>query len=492
MSVPAKGSSAFTDLHSEPVLVRQVDATVWEQVAAGTASRCAAPPNEEAALRAYLAALFEESPDAPYLVLISEQIAGALDRPGYLMTVGSRPVFAIPPSALCAGDLPFSYPIATSSRSALHYRFAPAPALRYIGEREVSYDVLQSRGPIFDPADPTLAIALEGRPAFIVVDRRVDAAYGVAMRAYAAQYLHCLGTFRFDALESAKSLHNVELICKAAYDAGLPRNGVILGVGGGVTLDQAGLAAALYRRGVRYARVPTTLVAIVDVAVGIKQGVNAHGGKNILGTFYPAYTCINDLTFLASLSHAAIASGIAEIVKMAIICDPLLFVMLELDGAAMVASSFQHPPSATEAIVRAQIAMMDQLQDNLYEENHARFVDLGHTFSPALEKRTGYRLPHGDAVGIDTVLSTAIAVELGLCNRMLLERLVALLRSVGLPVSHPGLDRELAMTALAGARAHRGGNLNLVVPRDLGEVTFLSDVDPRTLDAAFAQVARLR
>jgi 3-dehydroquinate synthetase len=491
MSVPAKGRIAFTGPSTEPVLVRQVDETEWVQIGTAGAARCEAPPNEGAALRRYLEGIFEDLPHARYLVLVSDHIAGVLDRPGYLTTVASRPVFALPPSALRAGELPFSYPIATSSRSALLYRFGPTPGLRYVGERDVSYDVLQSRGPIFDPADPTLADALEGRPVFIVVDRRVDAAYGAAMRAYAAQFLDCVGTFRFDALESAKSLHNVEQICKAAYDAGLPRNGVLVGVGGGVTLDQAGLAAALYRRGVRFARVPTTLVAIVDVAVGIKQGVNAHGGKNILGTFYPAYTCINDITFLASLSHAAIASGIAEIIKMAIICDPLLFVMLELDGATMLASSFQQPATATDVIVRAQIAMMDQLQDNLYEENHARFVDLGHTFSPALEKRSGYRLPHGDAVGIDMVLSSAIALELGLCDRILFERLVALLRSVGLPVSHPTLDRELAIAALAGTRTHRGGNLNLVVPRDIGAVTFLSEVDPRTIDAALAEIARL-
>lgn len=363
--------------------------------------------------------------------------------------------------------------------------------LRVEFERQLAYDVVETRGPAFDLADPTLADALEGRTVFAVIDRRVDALYGSALRAYAATALRCAGIHPLHAAEATKSLATVEEICAAAHAAGLPRDGVLLGIGGGVTLDQVGLAAALYRRGVRYARVPTTLVGIVDVGVGIKQAVNAEGRKSLLGAFYPAYVNLTDTSFLATLPEPAIACGLAEIAKVALICDPRLFELLEADGPALLASRLCDHPSAREVIARAQVTMLDQLRDNLYEDDHARLVDFGHTFSPPLETRTGYALAHGEAVAVDMVLSTAIAAELGLCDETLLGRVAALLRSVALPVAHEALDRALALDAVAAARAHRDGALNLVVPCAVGAVAFVQDADAALLDAALARVRAL-
>jgi 3-dehydroquinate synthetase len=124
--------------------------------------------------------------------------------------------------------------------------------------------------------------------------------------------------------------------------------------------------------------------------------------------------------------------------------------------------------------------MMDELCDNLYEEERARKVDFGHTFSPLLERRSNFALSHGEAVALDVIFSTAIASELGLCDSALVARITRLFQSVGLPVVHDALDAELALDALAAARKHRG-NLNLVVPRDIGDVTFLQDVGKPTL-----------
>ena len=390
--------------------------------------------------------------------------------------------------AAAAAAAPEPQLIAASPRSRLLSRGDGAEGFRLEFERQLAYDVVQTAGPVFDLADATLADALEGRRVFVVIDRRVDAVYGIALRAYAATSLNCAGVHPLHAAEATKSLTTVEELCAAAHAAGLPRDGVLLGIGGGVTLDQVGLTASLYRRGVRYARVPTTLVGIVDVGVGIKQAVNAEGRKSLLGAFYPAYVNVNDVSFLASLPEPAIACGLAEIAKMALICDARLFELLEADGAALLAARFQAHPSAGEVIARAQVTMLDELRDNLYEDDHARFVDFGHTFSPLLEVRTGYALAHGEAVAIDMILSTAIAVELGLCDAALLPRLGALLRSVALPVSHDALDRELALDAVAAARAHRDGALNLVVPLEIGAVTFVQDAGGALLDAAFARV----
>jgi 2-epi-5-epi-valiolone synthase len=377
--------------------------------------------------------------------------------------------------------------LAASARSRL-LALGGARGYRVEFERALAYEVVQAPGPVFDLADATLAEALEDRPVFAVVDRRVDAIYGTALRAYAATSLRCVGVHPLHAAEATKSLATVEELCAAAHAAGLPRDGVLLGIGGGVTLDQTGLAAALYRRGVRYARVPTTLVGIVDVGVGIKQAVNAEGHKSLLGAFYPAYANVNDVSFLASLPEPALACGLAEMVKMALICDARLFALLEAHGAELLASRFQDHPAADEVIARAQVTMLEQLRDNLYEDDRARAVDFGHTFSPQLEVRTGYALAHGEAVAADMALSTAIAVELGLCDARLLARVAALLRSVALPVAHDALDRELALGAVASARAHRDGALNLVVPSDAGSVTFVQDAGASLLGAALARV----
>lgn len=328
--------------------------------------------------------------------------------------------------------------------------------LRLTVQRETSYSVLRAPKPLFELDAPLLAEAIGDRPVFVVIDCRVDATYGTALRTYAARNVDCTGTLVVSPREEDKTLAAVEAICAAANASGLPRDGVLLGIGGGVTLDQAGLAAALYRRGVLFSRVPTTLVGMVDVGVGIKQGVNAEQKKNFLGAFYPAFVNIVDVAFLATLPRRHIASGMAEVAKMAIICDPRLFDLLECDGPSLVRGRFAAHRSADEVIARAQLSMMAELSDNLYEEERARTVDFGHTFSPMLETATGYALSHGAAVAIDMVLSTAIAVELGLCEAAVLARLTALLRSLSLPIVHEGLNRARALAALAAACKHRG------------------------------------
>ncbi len=278
-------------------------------------------------------------------------------------------------------------------------------------ERRLSYAVVSARSPVFSPQSRLLQNVLRGRPVFFVIDAAVDASYGIELRSYAANYLECAGNIAIGPREGNKTLATVETICSAADEAGLPRDGVIFGVGGGVTLDQAGLAASLYRRGILFGRIPTTLVGIVDVAVGIKQSVNHDRHKSLLGAFYPAFSNIIDLGFLASLAARDIASGIAEIAKMAIICDRRLFELLERHGLSLVQSRFQSRALGDEVIRRAQLTMMDELCGNLYEEERARKVDLGHTFSPLLEERSNFSLSHGEAVAVDVAFSAAICTR---------------------------------------------------------------------------------
>jgi 3-dehydroquinate synthase len=346
--------------------------------------------------------------------------------------------------------------------------------------------------PVFELANDALADKLQNRKIVVVVDSTVDALYGEMLRAYASQRLECVGIKTFAASEHMKTLESLQDVVTFAAEAGLPRKGIFVAVGGGVTLDIVGAAAAMYRRGTEFFRIPTTVVGAVDVSVGIKQGVNFGGKKNFLGAFHVPLGGINDPRFFASLPRRELSAGLAEIIKVGLLLDPSLFELLERHGEDLFTTAFQAPQSvALETMMRAELAMMRELQPNLWEHDLRRLVDFGHTFSSWLEPASAYALPHGHAVALDMLVSTALAVEARLCSYELLRRLVAMYRAVELPLEHPLVRTSSLLEALAPMRLHREGALNLVVPVELGLGTYLQDVEPEQLDRALRLVARV-
>jgi|GEM_PF-178723 len=364
------------------------------------------------------------------------------------------------------------------------------PAFSLVTEHRISYDVKHVTRHVFDVEDATLAALLDGRPTLAVVDRKVGAYHSPALAAYAARHINLIGEIAVDATEDDKSWALVERICDGAVRRGLGRDGIILAIGGGITLDLAGMAASIFRRGVRYVRVPTTLVGMIDVGVGIKQGVNFASRKNLLGSFYPPFGCVNDLSFLTTLPSRHLACGIAEMIKIALICDRRLFELLESNIVDFLRSHFQQPETAAdECILRAQLSMMRQLQPNLFEQDLQRWVDFGHTFSPTLELASRHQLAHGEAVALDMALATAIAVQRRICDISVLERIIDLYRAAQLPTHSALCSSSVLATSLREARLHRGGNLNLVVPTTIGAGAFLQDIDACDIDSAARMVA---
>jgi 2-epi-5-epi-valiolone synthase len=358
--------------------------------------------------------------------------------------------------------------------------------------RNISYRIHHVGTPVFDDDETTLANLCAGSAALIVVDDRIWSLYGNEIEAYCKRNLQCVGIHCVSGSEKHKTLEAVSLLCEAAVAAKLPRDGMIVGVGGGVALDVAGLAATIYRRGIAYVRIPTSLIGLVDVGVGIKHGVNFIGKKNLLGSFFPPLACINDKRFLASLPQRHIAAGLAEIIKIALVADPQLFVLLERYGAQLVDERFQSLPAvADEVLFRAETAMMEELAPNLFEDDLKRPVDFGHTFSPKLETESDHSLVHGEAVALDMLISTAIGVGRGLCDAALLARMVELYRCVGLPSLHCLMHPELLMTAASETRAHRAGALNLVAPSRVGGSVFIQDISFAQIESALRHVDRL-
>jgi 3-dehydroquinate synthase len=351
--------------------------------------------------------------------------------------------------------------------------------------KDIHYSIIHTPRPVFHEEELTLSRMVGARPVLFVVDRHVDGMYGASLRSYGRRYLSVAGTVVIEGGESNKTWQQTEHVCNAAMECGFGREGVIIGVGGGVVLDVSGFAASIFRRGVGYLRVPTTLVGQIDVSVGIKQGVNSGRFKNVLGTFYPPLASINDACFLKTLSPTHIAAGFAEIIKMAVITDPDLLCLVELHGAELLATRFQSPTLAAKAVMRrAETSMLREIEGNLFESNLKRLVDFGHTFSVAIESDCHYLMPHGHAVGLDMLISTGIAVGRGLCPLAVLDRMMRLYRILELPLTQRICSAERLLDALAAIRAHRGGALNLVVPRNIGQPIFLQDVSIEELQGA--------
>jgi 3-dehydroquinate synthase len=358
--------------------------------------------------------------------------------------------------------------------------------------RQTSYEIVHTGRGAFDPEDDTIECISGARPVIFAIDSTIGAIYGDTIAKYSGLRLNCLGSTLVDGCESAKTWLQVERICTEAAHAELPRNGILIGVGGGVALDVAGLAASVYRRGVDYVRVPTTLVGIIDVAVGVKQAVNFLGRKNLLGAFYAPLAGVLDLGFLRTLPTQHLLCGFAEMIKLAMVRDAGLFAMLEQYALPLLRSRFQEPEEiGRKMALRAAHGMLTELQKDLFESVHARLPDFGHTFSPAMESATGYSLPHGRAVAADMLLTTVLAVERGICPVDVLDRLSMLYQKLGL-LSVPGVcTMGLLTRAMADARLHRGGSLHLVAPTSAGSACLLNDVDAAEVASALRKTVRL-
>lgn len=178
----------------------------------------------------------------------------------------------------------------------------------------------------------------------------------------------------------------------------------------------------------------------------------------------------------------------AEIIKMALLRDSGLLTLLEQHGRDLFLSRFSKPSDvAKEVALRAELLMLEELTPNLFERDLARLVDFGHTFGPLIESSSGFEIPHGYAVGLDMLLSTALAVVLGIADSELLSRLTLLLQSVGVPVCDADMPgAEAFWKGLNEVRQHRGGLLNLVVVSGPGSPHFLQSVSQSELSSALA------
>jgi 3-dehydroquinate synthetase len=293
--------------------------------------------------------------------------------------------------------------------------------------------------------------------------------------------------------EARKTLAEVEAMCEALGTRGLQRDGFVVAVGGGVLTDLAGLAAAVYLRGVPWVSVPSTLLAQVDAGLGGKTGANLSGGKNLVGAFHQPRLVICDAELLSTLPPRERWSGLAEVVKCALLSPahdagglPLLE-RCERDLEAAAAGDAQALAPLVEACVRikAEIVSKDE------REGGARaFLNLGHTVGHALETATAYeRFTHGEAVSLGLRGALRLSHERGLLDDAGEKRALDLVARLKItPDRHLSAgERELAVSALARDKKARGGRVRFVLLAGLGAPR-LVEVDPeecvRALEAS--------
>ncbi|CAG0971183.1 partial shikimate kinase / 3-dehydroquinate synthase, partial [Anaerolineae bacterium] len=272
--------------------------------------------------------------------------------------------------------------------------------------------------------------------------------------------------------EQFKTLDSVRAIYDQLLDARLDRQSIVFALGGGVIGDVAGFAAATYLRGVSFVQLPTTLLAMVDASLGGKVAVDHPRGKNLVGAFKHPHAVIADTDALKTLPEAELNSGMAEVVKHAIIDDVGLFEMLEHNP---------HPDPITRA-KRSWVARAMQVKINIVardplEQGERAKLNLGHTFGHALELLSNYKMQHGEAVAIGMVCATRLATRRGICDAYLIERVENLVRAIGLPTRVP---REFATNAILDAMAtdkkRVGSRLRFILPRALGDVIIVDDI----------------
>lgn len=285
--------------------------------------------------------------------------------------------------------------------------------------------------------------------------------------------------------EESKTLDHAARLCRELVRAGLDRGSAILALGGGVVGDLAGFVAATLFRGIAFVNLPTTLLAQVDSSVGGKTGVNLPEGKNLVGTFYQPRLVLADVLTLRTLPEREFRSGLAEVVKHAMIADAALFRTLEED----VDRILQRDPETLQAVIARNCAIKARVVEADEREAGVRAVlNFGHTVGHALEAASGYgTLTHGEAVAYGMLVATAISVRRRLCSPTDAQRLHNLLRRFGLiPSLRP--SPELLETYVLRDKKMRDGVLQFVLTPGVGSVTLAPVSDRKDLREALHSV----
>lgn len=339
---------------------------------------------------------------------------------------------------------------------------------------------------------------LEG-PVTLVSDTTVAAYYGARVRRSLEEAGFSVLEIHLPPGEGTKTLDMAAVLYRRLAQDGIGRDGLLIGLGGGVVLDLAGFVAATYMRGIAFVSIPTTLLAMVDASIGGKTGVDLPEGKNLVGAFYPPRLLLIDPIALHTLPAAEWRNGMAEVVKAALIGDPTLWQKLRGDPARWAAMPDME--TLMDLLTRA-IAVKIRIveQDPLETQGEREVLNLGHTFGHAFERVSGYRVPHGEAVAAGMMAATALSARQGCLEEpRLFQDLEEVLQGLGLPtrwrawLARYDIDAspEDIIAAMGTDKKRRGGRLRFVLIHRPGVVRVHSDVPDEAVRQALEETAGL-
>ncbi|HON08471.1 MAG TPA: 3-dehydroquinate synthase [Verrucomicrobiota bacterium] len=277
----------------------------------------------------------------------------------------------------------------------------------------------------------------------------------------------------------------------------IDRHSYLIGIGGGAVLDITGFAAAIAHRGIRYIRLPTTVLAQCDSGVGIKNGLNLFGKKNFIGTFYPPIAVINDFNFLNSLSQRDKRSGLAEVVKIALIKDKTLFE--EIQSLSNRLNAFE-PSAMKSVIIKCAQLHFDHILNggDPFETGNSKPLDFGHWSAHKLEQISNFKIKHGEAVAVGIAIDTLYSANTGLIKPSKAKIIIDQLIKLGFQIYYPDIELKdsngklIIMEGLDEFREHLGGKLSITLLKDIGKSIEVNDIKLDLLEKALNQLKNYR
>lgn len=339
---------------------------------------------------------------------------------------------------------------------------------------------------IFDKNNRTLATLLnngKNAKAYFVVDEGVVEAHPDLLEqiksyseSFKTAFTLCADPLIVPGGERAKNEQaHFRAILDATSTYGIDRHSYIVAIGGGAVIDMAGFASAIAHRGIRHIRIPTTVLAQNDAAIGVKNGINSFGKKNYLGTFAPPYAVINDSAFLKTLSDRDWRSGISEAIKVALIKDPEFYEWIEQNATLL---SGRDMGTMEELIYRCAQLHLDHIAGkDPFEFGSSRPLDFGHWAAHKLEHLTKFSVRHGEAVAIGIALDSTYSWLKGMLSEEHLKRIVHLIKALGFDLYVSELSGEALLKGLEEFREHLGGELTIMLLEDIGKGVEVHEMD---------------
>ena len=295
--------------------------------------------------------------------------------------------------------------------------------------------------------------------------------------------------------EAAKTSSVANDCWEALGEAEFTRSDAVVTFGGGATTDLGGFVAASWLRGVRVVHVPTTLLGMVDAAVGGKTGINTAAGKNLVGAFHEPAGVLCDLTLLRTLPPAELRAGMGEVIKCGFVADPEILRLVEGGPAAALDPNGTVLRELVERAVRVKVdVVVDDLRETGGRDGHPgrEVLNYGHTLAHAVEKASGYDVRHGEAVAIGCVYAAEVARRSGLLADDVADRHARVFGLVGLPTTWDGAPFDDLLATMRVDKKARGSQLRFLVLHDLAEPRILAGPDDELLRAAYDAVRGAR